>query len=501
MPALLDGAKNFGIGTIAGDKQHRNIRLIGAHPRKGLRTSQLGKNDVEDDKINFAEVQAEVFDGLFAIACQADLIAERGESGAGDFPKAIVILSKKNGFLAAAHALRRRGNGLNLILLRGYREKYFEQGSFTQFAFDVQVTAMLFDNAVDSGEAKPSAFAHSFCREKWLKYAFKVGRVDAGACVADGEPDVGARRRILVSGAHRLGDFERSSLELEFAAIGHGVTGIQAEIHDDLLDLRGINFDGRQVLRQQERQLDIAADDFAEQGDDIADDGVQIDVAGLENLASRKGEELAREGGGAVSLMLDFEKISLQLSIRRRVLSAQFDPAENGAKHVVEVVGDASGELADGLEFLRLTKLAFESELFRNVQGSDQEGRPALEIHFVGNDFDVNRAAIFGAMMPNSGVRRVVRFFCEIFAETVSLLGRSDVGGAQAKEFVTRITVLTKSGVVDFQVEKGGGIHDKHGDGIVGKEKTEVGGAVLGRPGMAGAFLMQCLLFEDRKST
>ena len=60
--------------------------------------------------------------------------------------------------------------------------------------------------------------------------------------------------------------------------------------------------------------------------------------------------------------------------------------ADDGGEHVVEVVGDAAGELADGLHLLALGELRFERALLGDVDGVDdhrvlvrrRRPRPAL---------------------------------------------------------------------------------------------------------------------------
>ena len=117
--------------------------------------------------------------------------------------------------------------------------------------------------------------------------------------------------------------------------------------------------------------FNTAADDFFQEADGFGDVLIEIDVAGLQNLAAGEGEELASERGSANGLMANFIEVAMEASFGVGLVHAEFGPAENGADHVVEIVGDAAGQLADGFEFLGLTDLFFQREAFGNFLDDD----------------------------------------------------------------------------------------------------------------------------------
>jgi hypothetical protein len=99
----------------------------------------------------------------------------------------------------------------------------------------------------------------------------------------------------------------------------------------------------------------------------LAHRAAQIHGPQLERGSSREPEELAREiasqCGGAPDL---FEQDCVQ-RVARRGLDEQREVAEQDREQIVEVVGDAPGELADRLHLLRLPQLFLEPAPLRDV--------------------------------------------------------------------------------------------------------------------------------------
>ena len=60
------------------------------------------------------------------------------------------------------------------------------------------------------------------------------------------------------------------------------------------------------------------------------------------------------------------------MAVARRILTRQFGIAQNGGHDVVEVMGNATGQGADGLHLLRFTQLAFQRQLHRLGVGALQ---------------------------------------------------------------------------------------------------------------------------------
>ncbi len=95
------------------------------------------------------------------------------------------------------------------------------------------------------------------------------------------------------------------------AAVGHGVTRVQTQIHQNLLDLAWVGPDDAKVVSQIHLNLDSLADDIAQQADFFAGQLIQVCIAGLQQLAARKCQQLAGERGGAIGLRAYFKEFVL----------------------------------------------------------------------------------------------------------------------------------------------------------------------------------------------
>ena len=121
---------------------------------------------------------------------------------------------------------------------------------FTSLVISIQPLMLLHD-AMDGREAEPGAFADFLGREERLEDVRQPFRRNAAAGVAHraGRPP----GRVAPRDARRACSSEISTscvVEGQHAAARHGVAGIDGEIGDDLLDHRGVGFDGGQVGRE-----------------------------------------------------------------------------------------------------------------------------------------------------------------------------------------------------------------------------------------------------------
>ena len=86
----------------------------------------------------------------------------------------------------------------------------------------------------------------------------------------------------------------------------------------------------------------------------------------LQRLLARKREQALGQRGGAPSALLGIGEVFLNARIAAlEAPQCEIQPAEHHGQHVVEVVGDAAGQLADGLHLLGLPQgiLGFDAAL------------------------------------------------------------------------------------------------------------------------------------------
>ena len=85
-----------------------------------------------------------------------------------------------------------------------------------------------------------------------------------------------------------VGGFDR-----QVAALRHGFTGVHSEIHEDLLDLAGINFHEAERGLEGGLELYVLADEPLQHLRSIGDDRIQVQHDRLKHLLAAEGEELA----------------------------------------------------------------------------------------------------------------------------------------------------------------------------------------------------------------
>ena len=114
---------------------------------------------------------------------------------------------------------------------------------------------------------------------------------------------------------------------------------------------------GRHFLLQNRVDLDLLAERRPKQFCDVEHGGIDVDIARLQRLAAGKGEQMLDQLAAAFRRLIDQFGRLLQLRLMRKARDQRFGGAGDHRQHVVEVVRDAAGELADGVEFLRLLQL------------------------------------------------------------------------------------------------------------------------------------------------
>src|SRR5205085_1582621 len=136
-----------------------------------------------------------------------------------------------------------------------------------------------------------------------------------------------------------------------------------------------------QALADVPVELDQAAERMSEELGDRGGERLDLDAGGLELLAAGEGEQAADQVrallGGAAGHAEDLELVLVE----RDPPLDQAEAAEDSCEEVVEIVGDAAGELADRVHLARLDELAFQILAVGDVeQGAGIFDRLALRV-------------------------------------------------------------------------------------------------------------------------
>ncbi len=141
------------------------------------------------------------------------------------------------------------------------------------------------------------------------------------------------------------------------SAARHRVARIDGEVDDHLFELPLIDLGETQIAAVNELQLDILADQAAQQVRQLDQHVADIEHARLHRLLAREGQQLPHEIGGAVAVLLDLHDVGEGRVARPEPHQQQVAKPDHRRQQVVEIMRDAAGELSDRLHLLRLREL------------------------------------------------------------------------------------------------------------------------------------------------
>ncbi len=130
-------------------------------------------------------------------------------------------------------------------------------------------------------------------------------------------------------------DRPRAIFPDRFGAVNH-------QIHYDLLHLRCISFNGRQVRRKVEFQFNGFRDGGPDQGRDLPNEVAEIDYPHRELTLAGVGEHLSRQECGAFGGRCDLAQTESDRLIRSHFRQSQTGVPEDAGEQIVKIVRDAA---------------------------------------------------------------------------------------------------------------------------------------------------------------
>ena len=178
------------------------------------------------------------------------------------------------------------------------------------------------------------------------------------ARVAHGHKDVRPRRHPLVPGGIFRIEVRMGQLQGQDAACGHGVLGIDDEVHQDLLDLARIGVDGSPASPADETSRRMSSRtvwrmSFMNSGKNVP----EVDRFEEENLFPAEGQEVPGQFPCPFRGVADLFEFFVTWFIRRDFQQKEVRIAQDGGEEVVEIMGHPSRQPADGFQLLGLVKL------------------------------------------------------------------------------------------------------------------------------------------------
>ncbi len=236
---------------------------------------------------------------------------------------------------------------------------------------------MLFDDAIDGGQTEAGALADFFGGEKRLKDARYVFLRNAATGVRFAHANKTSNPRLRMTLDMGLINLRDSDTYAELAAARHGIASVHGEVQQNLFHHAGIGLDRGRRRGVIQLQRHVFTQKPPEHFRHVADDLVQIQSFGLDELAPAEGQQLAGEAGRPLGRLDDLLSGTRGGLVQLSHAQQRSMPVDDG-EDVVEIMRHAAGELADSLHLLRLAQLFLQPPLQRHIaeQTQHKQGPP-----------------------------------------------------------------------------------------------------------------------------
>ena len=185
-------------------------------------------------------------------------------------------------------------------------------------------------------------------------------------------------------------------------------------------------------------QINVLANQPGQHFQVFGDHAVQVHNLGGQHLLAAEGQQLASERGGALGGVGDLLRVSAQRGIGADAFQQEFGVSRDHHQQVVEVVGDAAGEPADGFHLLGLAELLLQGAAFGDVLGEKfEEDGVAVVAEGASGEAHVDDGAILAHPVGGQAVKFLQRAQVVGQAEPLLRIG-IQVGQIAADEFRAR---------------------------------------------------------------
>ena len=289
------------------------------------------------------------------------------------------------------------------------RQENAERRAGARLALAEDIAARLLDDAVDHRQAEAGALADLLGGEERLEnLRAHVGR-DAVSVVLDFDQHIIGRsdRHLLQAAAFGGGKVARA--QRDPAALAHRVARVDDEVDDHLLELVEVGLHQPEIAAVHDIELDRLANQPAQQHLQLRQDVVELQRLRAKRLAARKRQKLPHQPRRPVGVLLDLHDV-LKGRIGRAVVGEQeIGIADDRGQHIVKVMRDAAGELADRLHLLALREVLLQGALFGGVERENDRVRAFVAGRIGGRDEEARRTRRARALERHVERRDVAR--------------------------------------------------------------------------------------------
>jgi hypothetical protein len=191
---------------------------------------------------------------------------------------------------------------------------------------------MLLDDAENSGQAEPGPFARLFGGKKRFKDAWEDLRRNPAPSVSNPKTNVSPGRGVWDESSVLFGENFLGRLDQKLAAAGHGVTSIDQQVHQHLVEHPSVDPGGERVRMDRELQVHVFPQDALQHFGQADHRLVQVDLAGLQHLLATEGQQPLGQAGSPFGRRLQI--IKQMLNFVRHILcrACQMDLHHHGTQ-------------------------------------------------------------------------------------------------------------------------------------------------------------------------
>ncbi|MNQ79580.1 hypothetical protein D3C85_945280 [compost metagenome] len=268
-------------------------------------------------------------------------------------------------------------------------------GAAPRHAADVCIATGLTGETIDGRQPEPGALTQRFGSEERIEHLVDHAVLDTGAVVAHRQRDIRAIGQVgITMGIGRIG------VDPDIAALGQGIARVDHQIEHGAFQLDRVDQGNRRFARQFKFQGNAFADGPHQQFFKGADVLVDINGSCVERLLPGECQQAMGQGGRTHRRVQRRFGIELNLVGTRigDTFLDQFQAGDDAGEQIVEVVGNAAGELAQCVHFLHLQQLGFSAHAFGDFLGQLSGGvvQPrqvrALAVAVLGDILDKHQA-------------------------------------------------------------------------------------------------------------
>ena len=272
-------------------------------------------------------------------------------------------------------------------------QQHRDAGAFAFGRMNLHLAVRLAAEGEDLAHPEPGALTRRLGGVEGVEHAFEHLRRHAAAGVDHLHRQRGGLFLLVGQGADR-----QRAMPL------HRVARVDREVEERVLELLPVDPAGEAGAVEVERQRDAVADRAFDQLGEARDAVVDHDHLRPRRFGTRKSEQAAGQVGGAVCAVHRVRQVALRLFGRGDDQPLrEFEPADDHREHIVEIMRDAAGELADRLHLLRLPQL----RLGRLALAHLAAQRDVRLFEFGGarvdRRFELHRAVAFGPLLAPRG--------------------------------------------------------------------------------------------------